>query len=138
MELELRQLVILREMAQEGNNPTGLRDQVRRLGITAEVEEDDRGGRQRQSKLKNLRRSVKKADDEYMGAGGQRSWVEVNELGFSTGQRRPDWLTRLRGYSRDLDWSIDDFKQHPQPLLIAIKDKMASQFEYRGGLGDVP
>ena len=103
MELELRQLTILRQMAQEGNNPTGLRDQVRRLSLTAKVEGDDGGGRQRQSKLKNLRRSVKKDDDEYMGVGGQRLWMEVNEVGFPTGQRRSDWLTRLRGYSQDLD-----------------------------------
>jgi hypothetical protein len=56
MELKLHQLTILRQMAQEGSNPTGLRDQVRRLGLTAEVEGDDGGGRHRQSKLKNLRR----------------------------------------------------------------------------------
>ena len=62
--------------------------------------------------------------------------MEANELGFPTRQRRPNWLTRLRGYSRDLDWSIDDFNQHPRPLLIAIKEKMTSQFKYRGGLGD--
>jgi len=73
-----------------------------------------------------------------MGAGGQRSWVEVNEVGLPTRQHRLDWLTRLRGYSRNLDWNIVNFKQHPRPLLIAIKDKMAAQFEYRGGLGDVP
>jgi hypothetical protein len=138
MELELRQLDILKQMAEEGSNPIGLRDQVRRLGLTAQVEGGNGGGLQRQSKLKNLRRSVKKGDDEYVGASGHRSWVEVNELGFPTGQRRPDWLTRLRGYSRDLDWSIDDFKQHPRPLLMAIKDKMAAHYEYRGGLGDVP
>jgi hypothetical protein len=90
MELELHQLIILRQMAQEDNNLTGLRDQVRRLGLTAEVEGDDGGGRHRQSKLKKLRRSVKKSDDEYMDAGGQRSWVEVNEVGFPTGHHRPD------------------------------------------------
>jgi hypothetical protein len=134
----LHQLTILRQMAQEDSNSTGLRDQVRRLGLTAEVEGDDGGGRHRQSKLKKLRRSVKKSDDEYMGGGGQRSWVEVNEVGFPTGQHRSDWLTRLRGYSHNLDWSIDNFKQHPQPLFIAIKDKMAAQFEYQGGFGDVP
>ena len=76
---------------------------MRRLSLTAKVEGDDGGGRQRQSKLKNLRRSVKKDDDEYMGVGGQRLWMEVNEVGFPTGQRRSDWLTRLRGYSQDLD-----------------------------------
>ncbi len=129
MELELRQITILRQLAQESNNLTGFRDHVRRLSLTVEVKGDDGGGRQRQLKLKNLRRSVKKCDDKYMGTGGQRSWVKVNEEGFPTWQRRPDWLTRLRGYFRDLDWSIDDFKQHPWPLLIAIKNKMAAQFE---------
>ena len=99
MEFELCQLTILRQMAQEDNNPTGLRDQVRRLDITAEVEGDDGGERQRQLKLKNLRRSLKKGDDEYMGAGGQHSWVEVKKVEFSAGQRRPNWLTRLHGCS---------------------------------------
>ena len=73
-----------------------------------------------------------------MTTSGHRLWVKINEVGCPTGLRRRDWLTRLRGYSRDLDWSVDNFKAHLRPLLMAIKDKMAAQFEYRGGLGDVP
>ena len=35
------------------------------------------------------------------------------------------------------DWSVDKFNAHPQPLLIAIKEKMVAQFEYRSGLRGV-
>ena len=128
-ELELRQLSVLRRMATKGADPTRLRETVRELEASPH----------RQSKLKNLRRNLKKSDDRDSSiGGGGRLWVHVDEGGCPTGLRRPDWLTKLRGYSRDLDWSIDNFKEHPRPLLIAIKDKMAAQFEYRGGLGDVP
>lgn len=137
-ELELREVSILRRMAQKGADPTQLREKVRCLGRTAEVEGGDGSARLRQSKLKNLRRSLKKSDELHTSSGGQRLWVEVDEAGCPTGIHRPDWLTRLRGYSRDLDWSVDNFRAHPRPLLLAIKDKMAAQFEYRGGLGDVP
>ena len=137
-ELELRQLSILQRMAQKGADPTHIREKVRRLGRTADLEGGDGSTRHRQSKLKNMRRSMKRSDEGHMSGSGHRSWVEVDEVGCPTGVRRPDWLTRLRGYSRDLDWSVDNFKEHPRPLLMAIKDKMAAQFEYRGGLGDVP
>ena len=63
--------------------------------------------------------------------------VDVNEAGCSTGIHRPNWLTRQRGYSWDLDWSVHNFKAHPRPFLLVIKDKMAAQFKYRGGLRDV-
>jgi hypothetical protein len=128
-ELELRQLSVLRRMAKKGADPTRLRETVRELEASPH----------RQSKLKNLRRNLKKSDDRDSSVGsGGRLWVHVDESGCPTGLRRPDWLSKLRGYSRDLDWSIDNFKEHPRPLLIAIKEKMAAQFEYRGGLGDVP
>jgi hypothetical protein len=110
---------------------------VRPLGWTAEVEGGDGSARHQQSKLKNLRRSLKKNDEMHISDGDHRSWVEVNEAGYSTWQRRPDWLTRLHGYFCNLDWSVDNFKVQPWPLLIAIKDKMAAQFKYRGGLGSV-
>lgn len=64
--------------------------------------------------------------------------MEADHAWHPTGVHRPTWLTKLRGYSRDLDWSVDNFKSHPRSLLIAIKDKLASKFEYCGGLGDVP
>jgi hypothetical protein len=128
-ELELRQLSVLQRMAEKGADPTHLRERVRNLEASSH----------RQSKLKNLRRTIKKSDNIDLGtAGGSRMWVEVDQAGCPTGLHRPDWLTRLRGYSRDLDWSVDNFKEHPRLLVLAIKEKMAAQFEYRGGLGDVP
>lgn len=122
-EIELRELGVLRRMAQKGADPTELRKKVQNLKASPH----------RQSKLKNLRRSMKRTGDKEL-----KFWVEVDDGGYPTGAHRSDWLTKLRGYSRDLDWSVDNFKLHPRVLLMAIKDKMASQFEYRGGLGDVP
>jgi hypothetical protein len=122
-EIELRELGVLRRMAQKGADPTELRKKVQNLKASPH----------RQSKLKDLRRNMKRTRDKE-----PTLWVEVDDGGCPTGARRPDWLTKLRGYSRDLDWSVDNFKLHPRVLLLAIKDKMASQFEYRGGLGDVP
>ena len=125
-EIELRELKVLRRMALQGGSPTDLREELRHVGASA-------ASPRRQSKLKSLRRQVKRG-----GGLDSGSWVEVTSAGVPTGAQRADWLTKLRGYSRDLDWSIDDFKAHPRPLLIAIKDKMAAQYEYRGGLRDVP
>lgn len=78
---------------------------------------------------------MKLSDELHMSAGDHRLWVEVDEVGCPTGNAcRIGW----REYSRDLDRSVDNFKAHPRPLLMAIKNKMAAQFEYRGGLNDVP
>ena len=137
-ELELLEVSILRRMAQKGGDPIGIREKVCRLGGTANLEGGDGSARHRQSKLKNMRRLMKKSDEGHMSGSGHRSWVEVDEVGCPTCVRMLDWLTILRGYSRNLDWNVDNFKAHPRPLLMAIKDKMATQFEYRGGLGDVP
>ena len=125
-------------MAQKGVDPTRIREKVRRLGRTAELEGGDGSARHRQSKLKNLWRSMKKRDELHMNASGHRSWVKIDEGGCPIGQRRPDWLMRLCRYYRDLDWSVDNFKAHPRQLLMSTKDKMAAQFEYRGGLCDMP
>lgn len=122
-EIELRELKVLRRMAEQGADSRGLREELRNVGASP----------RRQSKLKGLRRQVRRSDKV-----DTRLWVEVDNGGTPTGAHCPDWLTKLRGYSRDLDWSIDDFKQHPRALLMAIKDKMAAQYEYRGGLRDVP
>jgi hypothetical protein len=122
-EIELKKLEVLQRMAEQGGDSRDLREKVRNAGASP----------RRQSKLKTLRRQVKKSDNR-----DSRLWVEVDDGGTPTGAHRPDWLTKLRGYSRDLDWSIDNFKAHPRALLVAIKDKMAAQYEYRGGLGDVP
>jgi hypothetical protein len=87
-ELELRQLSVLRRMAQKGADPTHLRERVRNLEASPH----------RQSKLKNLRRNIKKSDNIDLGtAEGSRMWVEVDQVGCPTGLHRPDWLTRLRG-----------------------------------------
>ena len=136
-ELELREVSILRRMAKKSVDLTGIREKVRHLGGSADLEGGDGSARHRQSKLKNIRRSMKKNDEGHMSGSEHRSWVEVDGVGCPTGVRRPNWLTRLRGYSRDLDWSVDNFKEYPRPLLMAIKDKMAAQSGYRGGLGDV-
>ena len=114
---------------------------MQNLGQTLEIKGDHRGDgrtRHRQRNLKHLRRILKKRDDRDTSVCGGRLWVDVDESGCPTGQHRFDWLRRLRGYSHDLDWSVDNFKMHPRPLLIAIKEKMAAQFEYRGGFNDVP
>ena len=140
-ELELREISILRRMANNKVDPIYLREKVRNLGRAPEVEGDDRGdgrARHRQSQLKLVRHILKKSDERDTNVGGGRLWVDVDEAGCPTGQHRFDWLRRLQGYSHDLDWSVDNFKAHPRPLLMAIKEKMAAQFEYRGGLNDVP
>ena len=137
-ELELRKVSIMRRMAKKWADPTQLREEVHRLGRTAEVEGSDGSPRHQHAKLKNLRWSLKKSDELHTSTSGQHLWVDVDEARCPTRIHIPDWLMRLRGYSRDLDWSVDNFKAHPGPLLLAIKDKMAAKFEYRGGLGDMP
>ena len=102
-ELELREVSILQRMAQKRASPTQLREKVRRLNWTAEVESGNRSTQHRQSKLKNLRWSLKKSDKLHSSTGSQRLWVDVDEAGCPTGCYRSDWLPRLRGYSRDLD-----------------------------------
>ena len=136
-ELELQEVSILRRIAKKEADPTQLCDKVHRLGRMAEVEGGDGSARHRQSKLKNLRRSLKKSDEVHTSTGSRCSWVDVNEAECPTGIHRSNWLTQQRGYSWDLDWSVDNFKAHPRPLLLAIKDKMCAQFEYHGGLGDM-
>jgi len=105
---------------------------MNRLGGSLEKEIDNfnnNRGHDMQSKGKRLSNSQIGVD--------QRDWVEVDQMGCPMGVHRGEWMTKLCGYSHDLDWSIDDFKSHPQLLLLAIKEKMAAKFEYRGGLGDV-
>ena len=116
-ELELRKLSVLRRMAKKDANRTQLRAKVWNLEASPH----------RQSKLKTLRRNMnrnKGKDSSIDGAG--RLWVEVDDGGCPTGAHRPDWLTKLQGYSRDLDWSVDNFKAHPRALLMAIKDKISA------------
>ena len=103
-ELELRELSVLRRMAKKGANPTQLRSKVRNLEASPH----------RQSKLKTLRRNMNrnKGRDSSIDSAG-RLWVEVDDGGCPIGAHRHDWLTKLRGYSHDLDWSVDNFKAHP-------------------------
>lgn len=89
-ELELREASILRRMAKKCADLTTLREKMRHLGRTIKVEGSDRSARHWQSKLKNLRQSLKKSDELHMSVGGHCSWVEV-EVGCSTRQRRTDW-----------------------------------------------
>ena len=89
-ELELREVSILRRMAQKGVDPTGIREKVRRLGRTADLKGGDGSARHRQSKLKNMRRSMKRSDEGHMSGRGNRLWVEVDEVGFPTCVRMPD------------------------------------------------
>ena len=126
-ELELCKISILWQMAKEWAHLTHLRGKVRRPARTAVCEGGDKTAWHRQSKLKNLRRSLKKRDELHIGTGGQRSWIGVDEARCPTWFHRPDWLTQLRGNSRDLDWNVNNFKAYPRPLLVAIKDKMAAQ-----------
>lgn len=79
-ELELWEMSILRCMAKKGIVPTQLREKVRKLGHTMENEARDRDDNQtphQQSKLKHLRRNLKKCDDRgtSMGGGGC-SWLK--------------------------------------------------------------
>lgn len=72
-----------------------------------------------------------------IGDRDSQLWDEVDDGGYLMGAHSLDWLTKLRGYFRNLDWSVDNFKLHPQALLMALKDKIVAEFEYRGGLGNV-
>ena len=85
---------MLRRMAKKGADPTQLRVKVRNLEASPH----------RQSKLKTLRWNLnrnKGRDSSIDGAG--HLWVEVDDGGCPTGAHRLDWLTKLRGYSYDLD-----------------------------------
>lgn len=65
----------------------------------------------------------------------KRIWVEVDAAGHPTGLHRCKFFTALRGYSRDIDFSIDNFKQHDPAKLLDIKAQVDAITEYRGGLG---
>ena len=71
-ELELRKVSMLRRMAKKKADPTQLCKKVRRLGRMAEVEGGDGSARHRQSKLKNLRRTLMKSDELHTSTGGRR------------------------------------------------------------------
>lgn len=66
---------------------------------------------------------------------GKRIWVEVDATGNPTGLHRTKFFTTLRGYSRNIDFSIDNYKLHDKAMLLDIKAQVDAITEYRGGLG---
>ena len=56
--------------------------------------------------------------------------------GFPSGAFRPQWLNALRGYSCDLDWSIDSINEQDGTTLDNIYTRMRENWEYRGYGGE--
>lgn len=56
--------------------------------------------------------------------------------GFPSGVFRPQWLNALRGYSCDLDWSIDNVNDQDGTALDNIYTRMRENWEYRGYAGE--
>ena len=44
--------------------------------------------------------------------------------GFPSGVYRPQWLNALRGYSSDLDWSVDNINDQDGTALDNIYTRM--------------
>ena len=44
---------------------------------------------------------------------------------------RPQWLNALRGYSGDLDWSIDNIDNQDETTLDNIYTRIRKSWEYR-------
>ncbi len=49
---------------------------------------------------------------------------------------RPQWLNALRGYSSDLDWSVDNVNDQPETALDNIFTRMKENWEYCGSRGE--
>lgn len=49
---------------------------------------------------------------------------------------RPQWLNALRGYSSDLDWSVDNINDQHETALDNIYSRMKENWEYRGAKGE--
>ena len=49
---------------------------------------------------------------------------------------RPQWLNALRGYSSDLDWSVDNVNDQSETALDNIFTRMKENWEYRGSRGE--
>lgn len=57
--------------------------------------------------------------------------------GASYGENRVLWLTCLRGHAVDVDFSVDNYIKHNRTIFLAIKRRVDSTFDYKGGLGYV-
>jgi len=57
-------------------------------------------------------------------------------VGNPTGVYRPQWLNVLRGYSIDLDWSMDNVNDQSETALDNIFTRMKENWEYRGSRGE--
>ena len=58
--------------------------------------------------------------------------VVCGYAGFPSGVYRPQWLNALRGYSSDLDWSVDNINDQDGTALDNIYTRMRENWEYRG------
>ena len=47
------------------------------------------------------------------------------------------WLTCLRGHSKDVDFSMDNYNNHKTLMLLNIKQHVDSMFDYEGGIVQV-
>src|ERR1700738_5071743 len=56
-------------------------------------------------------------------------------VGNPNGVYRPQWLNALRGYSSDLDWSVDNVNDQSEMALDNIFTRMKENWEYRGSRG---
>ena len=54
---------------------------------------------------------------------------------FPSGAFRPQWLNALRGYSYDLDWSIDSINDQDGTTLDNIYTRMRENWKYKGYAG---
>jgi hypothetical protein len=57
-------------------------------------------------------------------------------VGNPSGVYRPQWLNVLRGYSSDLDWSVDNVNDQSETALDNIFTRMKENWEYRGSRGE--
>jgi hypothetical protein len=57
-------------------------------------------------------------------------------VGNPSGVYRPQWLNVLRGYSSDLDWSVDNMNDQSETMLDNIFTRMKENWEYRGSRGE--
>lgn len=93
------------------------------------------------SEKRKKRRAVERQHEEEARVreenGGPRYLCEVDMRGMPCGQHRTNWLACLRGHSQDVDFSIDNYNKHSTTMLLAIKRRVDSTFDYQGGLGYV-
>lgn len=59
-------------------------------------------------------------------------WFVYFFIGMPSGVYRSQWLNALRGYSSDLDWSVDNKNVQHEMTLDNIYTRMKENWEYRG------